>query len=240
LAKLIAAPASSANQVTQISAEQAAQAVLGAISGAAVITDANGTVQQYLRGLVALYLAGLKAGEAHIGQVGGHSFLVTGSLTRPADTPGVYHSKDEINVNTNPANAILIEFANMARVNGGGGIITCALKRTNNVAANSQIRLHLYNSEPTGPCGDHTQFTKTWANKAKEVGVIDFSVPQIEGTGSDMVEIQSPAINISYKCLSATAGKEKSLFGRAEVLIAGAGAPTASQIYEFVLSGYQD
>lgn len=49
--------ATAANQVTQITAEQAIQATVGATSGAAVITDANGTLQQYLRGLVKLIVA---------------------------------------------------------------------------------------------------------------------------------------------------------------------------------------
>lgn len=49
--------ATAANQATQITAEQAIQATVGATSGAAVITDANGTLQQYLRGLVKLIVA---------------------------------------------------------------------------------------------------------------------------------------------------------------------------------------
>jgi hypothetical protein len=185
-------------------------------------------------------LGALIAGEAHIGEVGGRSFVVSGTVTRPADTPGVYHSLDEINTTTNPATAGLIEFPLMGRVNGGSGTILIALKRTNNVAANSQIRLHLYNSEPTAVCGDHTQFAKTWANKAKQIGIIDFPAPQIEGTGSDMVESQVPFINLPFKCASVTVGKEKSLFGRAEVRVAGSGAPTSAQVIEFVLRGFQD
>lgn len=70
LAKLLAAPATEAKQDTQITAEQAMLATLGATNGAAVVTDANGTLQQYLRGLVTLWLAGLKAGSAIIGKVG--------------------------------------------------------------------------------------------------------------------------------------------------------------------------
>lgn len=56
LAKIIAAPATEAKQDTQITAEQAIQATAGATSGAAVVTDANGTIQQYLRGLVKLVI----------------------------------------------------------------------------------------------------------------------------------------------------------------------------------------
>jgi hypothetical protein len=49
--------ATEAKQDTQITAEQAMQATLGATTGAAVVTDANGTIQQYLRGLIVKFLA---------------------------------------------------------------------------------------------------------------------------------------------------------------------------------------
>lgn len=65
--------ATAANQTTQITAEQAIQTVLGTITGAAVITDANGTVQQYLRGLIKQWTAGtlvLGAGANLVGKVG--------------------------------------------------------------------------------------------------------------------------------------------------------------------------
>lgn len=56
--------ANAANQATQITAEQAILASVGAVAGAAVITDANGTVQQYLRGLVKRWADALGAGTA--------------------------------------------------------------------------------------------------------------------------------------------------------------------------------
>lgn len=59
--------ATAANQSTQITAEQAIQATLGATTGAKVITDANGTIQQYLRGLIYLFIT---AGQALVTAVG--------------------------------------------------------------------------------------------------------------------------------------------------------------------------
>ena len=67
--------ATAANQTTQITAEQAIQATAGATTGAAVITDANGTMQQYLRGLVKLAIT---AG----------SFLVTAALAAGSEIIG--------------------------------------------------------------------------------------------------------------------------------------------------------
>lgn len=56
--------ASAANQTTQITAEQAMLATLGATNGAAVVTDATGTIQQYLRGIVTKLIAQLPAALA--------------------------------------------------------------------------------------------------------------------------------------------------------------------------------
>lgn len=53
---------------------QGAGAAIGAVTGAAVITDANGTIQQYLRGLVKLVIAGLPVVPA-ASATGGYSFL---------------------------------------------------------------------------------------------------------------------------------------------------------------------
>lgn len=56
--------ASAANQTSQITQETATAAALGTTAGAAVITDANGTIQQYLRGLVKRWVDALGAGTA--------------------------------------------------------------------------------------------------------------------------------------------------------------------------------
>lgn len=56
--------ASAANQTSQITQETAIAGALGTTSGAKVVTDANGTIQQYLRGLVTFFANALGAGTA--------------------------------------------------------------------------------------------------------------------------------------------------------------------------------
>jgi len=62
--------ASAANQATQITAEQAIQAAIGATTDAAVTTDANGTVNAHMRGalveLIALLATAGAAGDAAV------------------------------------------------------------------------------------------------------------------------------------------------------------------------------
>lgn len=67
-----AGTAAAAQRVT-LASDDPAVATLGATSGAKVITDANGTIQQYLRGLVSQWIAGtlvIGAGSNLIGNVG--------------------------------------------------------------------------------------------------------------------------------------------------------------------------
>lgn len=91
-----------------LSTGQGAGATIGTTSGAAVITDSNGTVQQYLRGLVKIladvYVSAshwlkvqLQPSENFIGGVGGRWGVKTFSFTRPANTTA-YTAKDAVNV----------------------------------------------------------------------------------------------------------------------------------------------
>ncbi len=60
-----------------VSTAQGAGAAIGATTGAAVITDANGTIQQYLRGIVKLWLSGLS-----IVGLAAHDAVVSGAPVR--------------------------------------------------------------------------------------------------------------------------------------------------------------
>lgn len=78
-----------AAQRTTLASDDPAVATLGAISGAKVITDANGTIQQYLRGLVSQWIAGtlvIGTGTNTIGNVGHGKTIKTVSGTLTADT----------------------------------------------------------------------------------------------------------------------------------------------------------
>lgn len=85
LTKIIAAPATEAKQDAAIVQETAINTVLGTTAGTAVTTNATGTIQQYLRGIVSLLVSGItvathavtqsgtwviSAGTALIGKVG--------------------------------------------------------------------------------------------------------------------------------------------------------------------------
>lgn len=142
LAKLIAAPATEAKQDTLIAA-------LGATSGAAVITDANGTVQQYLRGLIKQWIAGtlvLGAGENHVGQVGGATVNFQPAITVDA-TPDYSDGDDIFGKLTLP----------VARVAGGSGYLT-RLQLRSRINITVGTFLHIFDADPSA-----STFTKNAA-----------------------------------------------------------------------------
>lgn len=168
LAKIIAAPATEASLA-------AALAVLGATSGAAVITDANGTAQQYLRGLVKQWIAGtlvIGAGENHLGEVGGNTARVSVSFTRPSDTTA-YASGDLAANSTTAGSVVPMSFA-ISRAAGKGGMVRRArLRKTGTSITNASFRLHLYSASPTVSNGDNGAWLTD--QSANYVGSIDIT-----------------------------------------------------------------
>lgn len=96
-------------------AEQQSQtAVLGATTGAAVITDANGTIQQYLRGLVKLAIT---AG----------SFLVTATIAAGTNLIGRVSSSDETSTIYNGTTALTPKFAKISTSSSGASEVVAAV-----------------------------------------------------------------------------------------------------------------
>jgi hypothetical protein len=201
-------------------------AILGATNGAAVITDADGTVQQYLRGLVKLIVAKitviLDATENHIGIVSGQGSAVSAEITRPGGaTP--YAVNDVIGYT---AGAALIPFANIARVNGGTGYIVKARLMTSQKTNLASYRLHIYMDNTPTPIADNALFTLLWANRAVRVGYIDLQNMQTEDpTGSDCAVAFTGDIRLHFQ----TAAASRNLYGVLETK--SIFTPDAAQVF---------
>jgi hypothetical protein len=109
-----AGTATAAGRVT-LASDDPAVATLGATSGAAVITDASGTLQQYLRGLVKQWIAGtlvIGSGSNLIGGVKTPYFTAaSGTLTRPANTTA-YTANDEVSATSPASLSVTVSDAN--------------------------------------------------------------------------------------------------------------------------------
>ncbi len=165
----------------------------------------------------------LAAGETHIGEVGGKMSRVNTTLTRPSDTTA-YAAKDAVAA-TSPA---FLTFANLARVNDGGGYIVKARLTTNLSTDTKRYRLHLYRTTGTA-IADNAQFTLLDAAKGVKIGYIDFPACATEGTGSDCAEAANDTLRLAFVC----SGGVAHIYGMLQTL--DAGTPASAQTYHIEL-----
>ncbi|RUW79627.1 hypothetical protein [Mesorhizobium sp. M2A.F.Ca.ET.067.02.1.1] len=149
-------------QRVTLASDDPAVATLGATSGAAVTTDANGTLQQYLRGLVKQWIAGtlvIGAGTSLIGKVK-TKFIeaAAATMTRPADT-NAYTANDAVANNTSAGSVTALSFS-VSDVNDD----TITLERLRLITSDTgaqgkNFRVWLYRVAVTPGAGDNAAFT---------------------------------------------------------------------------------
>ncbi|MET4482986.1 hypothetical protein [Bradyrhizobium sp. F1.13.3] len=223
LAKLIAAPSTEAKQDTLIAA-------LGASSGAKVITDANGTVQQYLRGLVSQWIAGtlvVGAGENHLGEVGGNTAVAGGSITRQANTTAY-----ALGQHIAAATAAAIPCA-IARKNAGTGVITgVRLSKSGNVLTNASFRVHLFKTAPATLPVDAAAFAAGVSGvSAIALGYVDITMDQQYSDGA------KGFASIQAKAFDAAAGSQN-IYALIEAR--GAYTPASGETFTLALEALRD
>ncbi|MER9355574.1 hypothetical protein NKI61_20090 [Mesorhizobium sp. M0514] len=153
------AVAATVQRVT-LASDDPAVAVLGATTGAAVITDADGTIQRYLRGIVKLLitsgtivLGSLPAGTALIGKVKTKFIVAAGTaLTRAANqTP--YTANDAVSNSATPG-SVTANVITVADLNNEPLTIERFRLDSNDTGfAGKAVRVWLYNSDPTASSG---------------------------------------------------------------------------------------
>ena len=172
----------------------------------------------------------IRAGEAHVGEVGGKGAVVAAAFARPNDVTA-YASKDAVSNST--SSPTVLTFTNIARVVAGTGYIVKARIMTDQSTNVARYRLHLYNVAPTA-INDNAAWTLLWANRAARVGYIDFDGCQTEGTGSDCAN----AVNTTVRLHFAAAAGVRTLYGLLETL--DAFTPAANQNFYVELSAELD
>ena len=191
--------------------------VVGLTTDAAVQSDANGTMTQFLRGIVSFLSAGT-------GKVIGQGYTSTVDSTRANDaTP--YTAGDVVGGN---ASAVM-EFANMG-ANGGHVIITDASLRVDVAAVPAgmtSFRLHLYNTTPASALADNAVWDLPAGDRATYLGYIDMGTPV--DTGSTLYVQNIFPVNKKIKLLANT-----SIFGY--LVTNGGFTPTALTVKSITLN----
>jgi hypothetical protein len=160
------------------------EGILGTTSGAAVITDANGTVQQYLRGLVKRWVdalgtgtaaaalrttlatdVGLPAGTSLLGKVKTKFIVAAGAaLTRPANTTA-YTANDAISDNAT-IGSVTAKTISLSDVNDDTVTIErLRLATTDTGLQGKSVRAFLYSSDPTANSGVQGGDNAAFSNK---------------------------------------------------------------------------
>lgn len=187
----------SAVQRMTLAADDPAVAALGTTSGAKVITDANGTIQQYLRGLVSQWIARTLT----LASVG---YSARVQVTRPSNTT-TYGAMDVVGITG--GGTACIEFTNMGPAGGGEVMITSArFQRNANalISGETGYLLYLFNVTQPGAQADNAVFDIAAGDQASYLGVIDLGTPV--DVGSTLV-VDTDGINKQVKLAST------SLFG---------------------------
>lgn len=195
------------------------QNALGVTTGAKVITDANGTMQQYLRGLVYLLITG---GQAQLSTLGYFATIGT-NFSRPADTTA-YAADDAVTDSTTAPT--ILTFTNAARVSGGSGIITDAiLIDESNPGTKGSFELMLYDTTFT-PNNDNAAFAPSTTVARTFLGKISFSTVSNSGTSDQHYHAQN--VNLAF-----TAVGSANIFG--ELVARNAYTPASSGRFDIRL-----
>jgi hypothetical protein len=160
-----AGTAAAAQRVTHAS-DDPAVATLGATTGAKVITDANGTIQQYLRGLVSQWVAGTLT-------LASQAYSASATFTPAASS------------HTTPAvNGGAQQFSTMGPASGRILITGASLEIDGASAEASAWRLYLYNVTPPSATADAGAWDLVSGDRASHLGYIDL------GTAVDLGSTQ--------------------------------------------------
>ncbi|AZO29437.1 hypothetical protein [Mesorhizobium sp. M1B.F.Ca.ET.045.04.1.1] len=209
------------------------EGILGTTSGAAVITDANGTLQQYLRGLIKQWIAGtlvVGSGTNLIGKVK-TKFIeaAAATMTRPNDT-NAYAANDAIANSTTAGSVTPFSFS-MSDVNDD--LVTIERLRlitTDTGVAGKALRMWLFRASPTVGAGDNAAFSNP---RATFIGSLSGTMRTFsDGSGGIFVPDEGSRI------ITLPTSGAKTVFGLLQTLEAIA-SPLAQSTWIATLEGFQ-
>jgi len=161
---------------------------------------------------------------------GGITNIVRAAFNRPTDTTP-YAAGDAVSNSTSAPT--ILTLADVARVNGGTGIITDLRLSTNNPATtNASFKVILFN-DVIAAVNDNAAYPQLWANDAKRIASFDLTL-QTGGAGSDAASATLEQIGRTFKCAPAT----RNLYA---VIVANAAyTPASGQTFAVTLGTAND
>lgn len=147
-------------------------------------------------------VASIAAGENIIGRVGGSTAFVRATLN--SVSPGViaaagdYAALDVLSQSASNGVGVHWILPSIARVTGYGGTIDRVIATLSGTAVTAQLRLHLFNADPSASeKDDNAAFLLHVNDRAKYLGFID--LPALATSGSSGVAWAQVAANFKFK-----------------------------------------
>ena len=178
------------------------------------------------------------AGENHIGSVGGHTAVVSSTVTRPSNTTQ-YAIADLIANSETAGSVTAMSWTTAARVAAGSFMLRRArLYKDDDDVTAAQFRLHLFDSDPasTNPAnGDNGAISLTNVLD-NHLGSIDFDMtasPDIHTEGNMAIGVPIQGFEISVKLSSG-----RTIYGLLEARATY--TPASGEVFTAVLELLQD
>jgi len=140
----------------------------------------------------------IKAGEDHIGEVGGRTIVSSVEITRATPDATAYSANDAVLA----AAGGLSEIANVARIAGGSGYITQIRVSTNKKSITPRLRLHFFNASNPTVSADNLPWQDKYADAGKRITYIDMPalITAADTTNSDMSRTMDATVRIPFQC----------------------------------------
>lgn len=231
-----------------LASDDPAVVTLGATTGAAVITDANGTVQQYLRGLVKRWVdalgtgtaaaalrvtvatdVGLPAGTGLLGKVKTKFIEAAAGTMQRLNNTTAYVANEGVSNNATAGSVTPFSFS-MSDVNDD--LITIERLRlitSDTGVAGKAMRMWLYRASPTVNSGDHAAFSQP---RSTFIGTLSGTMRTFsDGSGGIFVPDEGSRI------ITLPTSGLKTVFGLLQTL--DAFTPVAQSTWIATLEGFQ-
>lgn len=201
--KVLSSDAASTGQLTgtNLLLDAAGAEVIGQVTAS---PTAN-TVLDRLKTIGTNTAAATPAGEAHIGEVGGKSAVVSANFNRPADATA-YASGDLVANNTTAGSVAALAYTSAARVSGGSGMVRrVRLKKSGASVTNASFRVHFYGADPAASTGITNGDNGAWLTKhASYLGAVDITVDKAFSDAAAGVGVPNSGGEINYVATNQT------------------------------------
>jgi hypothetical protein len=173
-------------------------------------------------------IASIEAGEAHLGEVGGRIASVSVEFTRPANTTA-YTAGDVVSNST--VATVLMEFANLLRINAGSAYIVGARLVTDLKSIVPRFRVHLFSTSTPTVAADNAAHKELYTESSQRLGYFDLPAMTTGADAANSTTSRTMDMTVRFPIIAAAA--TRSIYAMLETL--DAFTPASGEKFTLVL-----